>query len=102
MATIFTGDCQTDGVITITGFICLINEILVQIPKVVAFAAVCMIIYSGIRLINAGSNPKEYSAAWATLSYAVIGLIMLAVVWIILVFIEQFTGAPVTKFGFNI
>jgi len=57
-----------------------------------------MIIMAGIRLLNAGSDPKAVASAWNTFTWAIIGLILLAVVWIILVLIGKFTGANVTTF----
>lgn len=99
-AAVFTGECVADtDVVTIRGITCLISSLIGQIPKVLAFVAVGMIIYSGVRLIGAGADPKAYAAAWSTFVYAVIGLILLAVVWLVLIAIQNFTGAPVTQFG---
>ena len=87
-------------VATITGITCLIINLLSQIPKALTFAAVVMVIWAGVRLIGAGADPKAYAAAWSTFTYAIIGLILMAVVWLVLVAIQNFTGAQVTNFGF--
>jgi hypothetical protein len=100
-AAVFVGDCVADvDVATITGITCLIGNLLQQIPKVLTLVAVVMVIFAGVRLIGAGADPKAYAAAWATFTYAIIGLILMAVVWLILIVIQNFTGAPVTNFGF--
>lgn len=87
-------------VATITGITCLITNLLSQIPKALTLIAVGMVIYAGVRLIGAGADPKAYAAAWATFTYAIIGLILMAVVWLVLIAIQNFTGAQVTNFGF--
>jgi hypothetical protein len=92
-------DCAVDGVATITGIQCLIANILDPLPSLIALAAVGMIIWAGARMIGAGSDQKAYAAAWQTFTYAIVGLILLSVVWLALILIEKFTGAPVTQFG---
>lgn len=93
--------CVQDGVATITGIECLIRNILTPLPGLIALCAVAMIIWAGIRLMNAGADQKAYSAAWSTFTYAIVGLILLSVVWFALVLIKAFTGANVTDFGIN-
>lgn len=95
-----TAGCANQGVVTIRGVECLINNLLVPIPGLIALAAVGMIIFAGIRIVTAGADAKALTSAWNTFTYAVIGLILLSVVWFVLVLIERFTGAPVvTNFG---
>lgn len=92
---------DASDVATIQGIICVIKNILKPIPALIALAAVIMIIMAGIRIINSGSDPKALAAAWSSFTYAVIGLILLAVVWLILVIIKNFTGADVTNLQFQ-
>ena len=54
---------------------------------------------AGIRLTTAGAEPKAIASAWSMFTWAVIGLILMAAVWLALVLIENFTGAQVTQFG---
>lgn len=96
----FSGECIKDGVATIRGITCLIGNIISPLPAIIALAAVAMIIMAGIRLVSAGSDPKAVSSAWQTFTWAIIGLILLSVAWLVLVIIENLTGAPVTEFGF--
>lgn len=92
--------CSKDGIATINGITCVIENLLSPVPSLIALAAVFMIILSGIRIVMAGDNPKALAAAWSTFAWAVGGLILLAVAWLIIVAIENFTGAPVTQFKF--
>lgn len=90
----YTGD-----VATITGITCVIQKLIIQIPPLLTLVAVVMVIYAGVRLIGAGADPKAYAAAWATFTYAIVGLILMAVIWLVLILIQNFTGAQVTNFG---
>ncbi len=92
--------CGQDGVATITGIQCLIGNILTPLPAFIALAAVGMIILAGIKIVNAGPNEKEYAAGWNTFTYAVIGLILLSVVWLAIILIQKYTGVTdITDFG---
>jgi len=100
-ATPWGTDCVSDGVATIQGITCVLQNVLQPLPALIALAAVVMIIMAGIRIINAGSDPKALAAAWSTFTYALIGLILLAVVWLVLIIIKNFTGADITNFKFQ-
>ena len=97
------GECVGIGdaanVATITGIECLIQNLLTPLPAIIALAAVGMIILAGIRLTMAGANEKAYTAAWNTFTYAVVGLILLSVVWLVIILIKAYTGANITNFG---
>ncbi len=95
----FSGPCQEQGVATIVGITCVIKNILNPLPAIIALAALAMVIWAGIQIINSGADPKAYASAMATMQYAIIGIILLSSAWLILVLIERFTGAPVTQFG---
>lgn len=93
-------ECVSDGVVTIKGIECIFQNLIGPVPALLALVAVIMIIFAGVRLILAGADPKAYEAAWKTFTWAVIGLILLSVAWLIIVLISKFTGAPITTFGF--
>ncbi len=97
----FYGTTPIDGVATIDGITCVIRNLLFQLPPVIALVALGMVLWSGIRLISSGADPKAYASAMSTLMYALIGILLLSAAWLILVLIERFTGAQVTQFGIN-
>jgi hypothetical protein len=102
-AAAWTGDCVSpEGVATIKGVECLFKNLINPIPALIALVAVGMIIFAGIRLLTAGPDPKAYKSAWDTFTWAVIGLILLAAAWLIIVLIERFTGAPLSTFTIGI
>lgn len=57
-----------------------------------------MLIIGGFRYISSGGDPKSAGAARGTLTFAIIGLVVIAGAFLILRFIEDFTGATVTQF----
>lgn len=93
------GDVDTSNVATITGIRCLIENLIRPLPGIIALVAVFMIIYAGIRIATAGPDAKAVASAWSTFAWAVIGLILLAAIWMALILIETFTGAKITDFG---
>lgn len=57
-----------------------------------------LLLISGFRFITAGGDPKKLEGARSTLTYAIVGIVAIAVSYLILRFIQYFTGAPVTEF----
>jgi uncharacterized protein YhhL (DUF1145 family) len=96
----WTSDCVTNEVATIRGLECVVANLLKPLPALIALAALIMLIMAGIRLTLSGSDPKANAAAWQTFTWAIVGIVLLAGAWLILVAIEKFTGAKVTEFGF--
>ncbi len=94
-----TGDAS--NVATIRGIECVLTNIVKPLPALIALAAVIMIIMAGIRIVNAGSDAKALASAWSTFTYAIVGLILLSVVWLALVIVKNFTGADVTNLKFQ-
>jgi hypothetical protein len=92
---------NASDVATIQGITCLIQNILKPVPSLIALAAVFIIILAGTRIISAGSDPKALAAAWASFTWAIIGLILLSAVWIVLIIIKNITGVDITNFTFQ-
>ncbi len=57
-----------------------------------------MLILGGFGYITSGGDPKKVESARNTLTYAIGGMIFIALAYLILKFIEVFTGVPVTEF----
>ena len=93
--------CVSNGVATIRGITCLIQNLISPLPGIIVLAALAMVIWSGIRMISAGADSKSYSNASNTFYYALVGLILLSGAWLILIVIQNLTGAKVTEFGIN-
>lgn len=61
-------------------------------------ALLITIIIGGLQYITAGGNPQQAESAKKTLTYAIGGFVVLALSFLILKLIEQFTGVNVTEF----
>ncbi len=83
---------------TIQGLECLFANVLKIIVTVAGLAFLIMFIVGGFQYMRSSGDPKAAAAASSTLTYAVIGLVGAIVSWLILLFIEQFTGVKVTQF----
>lgn len=73
----------------------IIGRILGLLPALLALVAFGMIVFSGAKMIMAGDNPKEVAAAQQSLTFAIIGLAGIGIAWLILVVIQNITGAQV-------
>lgn len=56
------------------------------------------LLIGGFKFVTSGGDPKALAAARATLTYAIAGIILVACAYLILVIIQQITGANVTEF----
>ncbi len=64
--------------------------------------AVILIIYSGIKFILSGGDPKQVEGARKTMTYAIIGFIVILLSFVILNLISNVTGVGCIKlFGFT-
>jgi hypothetical protein len=61
-------------------------------------ACFLMLLVGGFRFLTAGGDPKAAASAKGTLTYAILGLVLLVGTWLILKLLETFTGVSLTKF----
>lgn len=87
----------TNDVPTIQGFECLFANVLKVIVTVAGLAFLIMFIVGGFQYMQSSSDPKAVAAASSTLTYALVGLVGIIASWLILVFIQKFTGINVIE-----
>jgi hypothetical protein len=64
--------------------------------------AVGFIIWSGIKMINSGGDPKQVQGARQTLTYAIIGLIVILLSFFIVSLVSNIFGVScIQQFGFD-
>lgn len=51
-----------------------------------------MLVIGGFQFLTSGGDPKKAGAARNTLTYAIIGIVLVALAYLILVIISEFTG----------
>lgn len=72
------------------------------VKSVLGFAAIAlfiMLLVGGFSYITAGDNPKAAEGAQKTITYAIGGLILILISYLILVLIKTITGVDVTQFN---
>lgn len=57
-----------------------------------------VLILAGFRYLTSGGDPKNIQAAGQTITWALVGGLLLALAWIIVKLIENFTGVQVSLF----
>lgn len=81
-------------VATIQGFECIFANV-VSIAVVLAGLAVfLMLIVGGFKYLTSGGDPKATESAQKTMTYAIVGLVVIIAAYLILRFLAVFTGIP--------
>ena len=92
------GTHTVNGVATIKGFEWIFANVVVSILSLSAIVLFIMLIMGGFKLMTSGGNPENAAAAQKTITYAILGIVLIALSYLILYFIQVFTGANVTVF----
>lgn len=85
-----------NGPAQISDIIGVLENIIGLLAPFAAIALFIMLLVAGFQFLTSGGDPKSVAAARTTLTYAIIGVILVVVVWLILTLIEAVTGVPVT------
>ena len=80
----------------ISDIVGIIARIIGLLAPAAAIAVFIMILVAGFQFLTSGGDPKSVAAARTTFTYAILGAILVVVVWLILTLIEFVTGAKVT------
>ena len=93
------GHCVANGdVATIQGFECLFANIISVVIGFAGLAFFLMFIYGGFQYLFGANDDKKVAAASSVLTMAITGLIGAIASYLILNFIQGFTGTNVTNF----
>lgn len=66
------------------------------------FGFFVMMVYGGMKYLLSGGDPKAVQGAKDTITWAIIGLALLALSYTILLIISAFTGVDVTRFRIGV
>lgn len=78
----------------ISDIVTVIKNIISLLAPAAAVGFLLVIIYGGFQLVTSGGDPKAAAGARGTLTYAVIGAILVLVSWLILLLIQNITNTP--------
>lgn len=96
------GNCVVDGAATLSCIPIVFKNIVTAALVFVGVVAVFLIILSGIKFITSAGDPKQVEGARNTLTYAIIGLVVVLLSFLIINVIGRITGAEcINAFGFN-
>lgn len=73
----------------------LFTTIITILTSVAGVISVFFIILAGIKFVTAGGDEKKVASAQATITYAIIGLVVTALAFIILQVIQRFFGSNI-------
>lgn len=72
---------------------------IVNLSVGIAFIALLvMLVVTGIKYLVSGGEAKPLASANSSLTWALLGIVFLVIIWLVLRLIEAFTGVPVTQF----
>lgn len=91
-------DTELGDIPTLKGFEGLFSRVLTFILGFAGVALFIMLLVGGFKYLTSGGDPKAVEEAQKTLTYAIGGLILIALSYLILVFIGNFTGVNLTNF----
>lgn len=77
---------------------CIFKNFLNIATALAGLAVFVMFLVGGFKYLTSAGDPKATESAKNTLTYAVLGLVLIIAAWFILQFIEEFTGVTVTEF----
>lgn len=94
--------CIEQGVATLNCVPALFSNVITALFAFAGVVALFLIIFSGIKFILSGGDAKQVEGARKTLTYAVIGLLVILFSLLILNLISYVTGVTCIKmFGFT-
>jgi hypothetical protein len=92
------GNVTYNDIATVQGFECLFFNVLQVIVFFAGLAFLFMFISGGFKYLFSSGEQKAVAAASSTLTMAFIGLIGIIASWLIISFIQKFTGISITNF----
>lgn len=93
-----TIDGNTTRVATIQGLECIFANVSRVIIPFAGLAVFIMLIVGALQLITSAGDSKQAQKASKTITFAVIGIVVIVSTWFILTLIKTITGVDVTKF----
>ena len=81
----------------LSGIVQIIENIIKLLAPAAGIAFFVMLLFGGYQFLTSGGDPKAVGAARGTLTYAVIGIILVVSAWLILQLVQNITGANVTN-----
>ena len=95
-------NCNASGIARISDLSCVFGNV---VGVSIIFAGIVLfviLLMGGFKYMTSGGDPKAVDAAQKTITYAILGLILILASYLILVLIRAITGVDVTNFKVTI
>jgi len=79
----------------------IIGNVIGLLAPAAAIALLAMLIIGGYQFMTSGGDPKSAAGARNTLTYAIIGIILVAASWLVLLLIGEITDLNLTQIDFS-
>jgi hypothetical protein len=89
---------MTNNVPTLQNLEGVFSNVLSILLGIAGIAFFILLLSSGFKFITSGGDPKGVEGAKHTLTYAIIGLVLIIASYLILLLIKEITGIDVTNF----
>jgi len=89
---------MVDDVHEIKDLVDIVQNIFNIAIRLAGITTFIMLIMGGFKYLTAGGDAKAAESARNTITYAILGLVLIIAAWFILKFISEFTGVDVTEF----
>lgn len=87
-----------EGVATLRGLEAIFSNMVSVILGLAGIVLFLLLVIGGFRYITSGGDPKKVEQARNTLTYAIAGILVIALSFLVLRIIQELTGADVTEF----
>jgi hypothetical protein len=87
-----------NNIATIDGFETLFSNVLSVAAAFGGIILFIIIMVAGFKYLTSGGNPKSVESAKNTLTYAIFGAVLLAAAYLIILLIQNYTGANLSNF----
>lgn len=88
-------DIPPAGLDQIEQVVSRVISVVVGLGFIVSFI---VLIFAGFKYLTSGGEPKAISAAHQTVTWALLGIVFMAIAWLVLQLVEALTGIKVTVF----
>jgi Type IV secretion system pilin len=96
------GSCVQNGVATLQCIPIVFKNIVFWLFALAGIAAVFFVMFAGVKFLTSGGDPKQVEGARKTMTYAIIGLVVILLSFAIVNLIAVVTGTTcITAFGFS-
>lgn len=90
--------CVQNDIPTIKCLEAVFYNILKVAVSLVTIALFIMLVIGGFKFLTSGGDPKATESAKSTMTYAIVGLVVIIGSYLVLRAIEYFTGVSLTRF----